>query len=451
MRDWKSWMVLSLILAFCSTRSNPARADEYNHRNVIVGERAAGMGGAATALAEDASTAYYNPAGLVLSYRKNLSLSATLLQTRTRFVADYLGTEGVDQTSMSIIAASWCYATDLWGGRFAFSILVPDSHDFQMDEVLTARLTMPDGSNLVGAHLIRQKQYDSYILGPSMAWSLGEKWSIGFSFLFFYRTYIDRMDDTFLYDTGAITEIIDDASGWSLGVESHLGLMWQPLEELRFGLLARLGGSFTDHGKRRLLRIESSAASPGSFSRVTVGDEFGDGDDVKSESPTSFSFGMALRVSKDWLLAIDSSFYLPMKYERLGRLISMEFTWNIAVGAEVILFDAWPLRFGFFTNNSAAPGVDRSLVSGIDPATYTRDDVPAEKIDYYGVTLSLGKLGANSTIDVALQFALGTGERVEVLATGAAVHAVLDTSFGLTISGSYIFDDSSEEPAKDKG
>ncbi len=42
-----------------------ARADDAHYQNFLVGERAAGMGGAFTAIANDPSGTYYNPAGLV--------------------------------------------------------------------------------------------------------------------------------------------------------------------------------------------------------------------------------------------------------------------------------------------------------------------------------------------------------------------------------------------------
>ena len=44
-----------------------ARAQESNFRPYIVGSRAAGMGGAFTALADDGSGPYYNPGGIAFA------------------------------------------------------------------------------------------------------------------------------------------------------------------------------------------------------------------------------------------------------------------------------------------------------------------------------------------------------------------------------------------------
>ena len=52
-------MLLGLLIAA------PAWADFFNGRNLLIGERASLLGGAFTALSDDATAGYYNPAGLV--------------------------------------------------------------------------------------------------------------------------------------------------------------------------------------------------------------------------------------------------------------------------------------------------------------------------------------------------------------------------------------------------
>ncbi|HNF26159.1 MAG TPA: transporter, Ompp1/FadL/TodX family protein, partial [Leptospiraceae bacterium] len=48
--------------------SFPAFSDAYHNINGFFGERAAGLGGAYTAVSDDPSGAFYNPAGLNLAY-----------------------------------------------------------------------------------------------------------------------------------------------------------------------------------------------------------------------------------------------------------------------------------------------------------------------------------------------------------------------------------------------
>src|SRR5207253_8966542 len=55
-----------------------ARADDANYRPYVVGGRAAGMGGAFTALADDGSAPCYNQGGLAFVRKSQLSLSGSV-------------------------------------------------------------------------------------------------------------------------------------------------------------------------------------------------------------------------------------------------------------------------------------------------------------------------------------------------------------------------------------
>src|SRR5437879_9797076 len=74
-----------------------ARADDANYRPYVVGGRAAGMGGAFTALADDGSAPYYNPGGLAFVRKSQLSLSGSVYGLVSGRQADALG-DGHDFT-----------------------------------------------------------------------------------------------------------------------------------------------------------------------------------------------------------------------------------------------------------------------------------------------------------------------------------------------------------------
>ncbi|RYZ71254.1 MAG: hypothetical protein EOP09_04915 [Proteobacteria bacterium] len=52
-----------LALAILTLSGASAYADQFHYHNLVVGERAMGLGGAFTAVADDASAIVYNPAG----------------------------------------------------------------------------------------------------------------------------------------------------------------------------------------------------------------------------------------------------------------------------------------------------------------------------------------------------------------------------------------------------
>src|SRR5215475_4137880 len=94
MRRSQSLIGCAILLMFCA---QAARADDANFRPYIVGSRAAGMGGAFTALADDGSGPYYNPGGLAFVRRSQVALSASVYGVISGSNADALG-DGHDYT-----------------------------------------------------------------------------------------------------------------------------------------------------------------------------------------------------------------------------------------------------------------------------------------------------------------------------------------------------------------
>src|SRR5438093_1350102 len=84
-------MITRTVLVTLGLISARAHADESNFRPYIVGSRAAGMGGAFTALADDGGGPYYNPGGMAFARRSSLSLSASVYGLVSGSFADALG------------------------------------------------------------------------------------------------------------------------------------------------------------------------------------------------------------------------------------------------------------------------------------------------------------------------------------------------------------------------
>lgn len=59
-------------------------ADEFHNINQLIGDRATGMGGAYTAVSDDASGLFYNPAGIVYVTDKNFSASVNAFFRRPK-------------------------------------------------------------------------------------------------------------------------------------------------------------------------------------------------------------------------------------------------------------------------------------------------------------------------------------------------------------------------------
>src|SRR5262245_45267263 len=80
-----------LVLVLLAGMPATALADDGNFRPYLVGLRAAGMGGAFTALADDPSGPYYNSARLAWARRSQVSASGSLFGLLSGSIADALG------------------------------------------------------------------------------------------------------------------------------------------------------------------------------------------------------------------------------------------------------------------------------------------------------------------------------------------------------------------------
>ena len=70
----RTWRLVGVVLVLAGGVAR-AQGIESNFRPYLVGGRAAGMGGAFTALADDGSGGYYNPGGLAFVPASSLSFS----------------------------------------------------------------------------------------------------------------------------------------------------------------------------------------------------------------------------------------------------------------------------------------------------------------------------------------------------------------------------------------
>src|SRR4051812_23517678 len=96
MRGLKSFL---LVMAAITCRGFVARADDIHYQDYPVGNRAVGLAGAFTALGNDPSGLYYNPAGLISTSRTNVSVSTSLYGLES---TSPHGLAGVDLTHLTL-------------------------------------------------------------------------------------------------------------------------------------------------------------------------------------------------------------------------------------------------------------------------------------------------------------------------------------------------------------
>jgi hypothetical protein len=78
-KDFRRKSLLFSILIYSCFVAAQLKADDTHYKNMLVGERAATMGGTYVAISDDSTGCYYNPAGIAYAVGDSLSGSGNVL------------------------------------------------------------------------------------------------------------------------------------------------------------------------------------------------------------------------------------------------------------------------------------------------------------------------------------------------------------------------------------
>jgi len=420
----------------CSTGVS---ADEYHYNNMLIGDRASGLGGAYTAIADDATGLFYNPAGITYSRGRNLTASVNAYHITNIAYKDVLGGDDWNRESASLLPNFFGVVQPLGGGVAGFSYAVTDS----IQENLDQRFALAG----VDDYIINLNNSDStYKLGASYALEINKKLSVGATMYVHYRTTETVMNQIITgIDSPAINGTYQWLSGYSqsteYGFEPVLGVMWTPLDRLAFGATVRHNSIFSS-------KIESQATcatdidettpsevaaadlchSPSTGAGLTTPTSLLGDSTEKRVYPTQITIGAAYFPTDRLLFAGDFSYYTAA--EGVGdendgsTLRSKASTWNASFGAEYYFSNAWALRGGIYTNNANTPTLESDLT-----------DQP-DHVNLVGISASLSRFTRQSSITAGFSYASGSGE-AQIVGGTTAIQDVSVATTTLFLSTSY--------------
>lgn len=191
--------ISALLLLICI--SQPTIGDEYHYNNIITGDRAAGLGGAYTAIAEDPAGLFYNPAGIVHSVGSNISGSMNALHNVKTTYKKALGGKSDWERNSSVLFPNYFGVLQPLGkGKIGLSYAVTDSVQEDQDQTFT------NVSPTVNSFTINFNNIDAtHNFGPSYAVALNDKLSFGITVYGHIRsqeritnqlTYLNNSTDT---------------------------------------------------------------------------------------------------------------------------------------------------------------------------------------------------------------------------------------------------------------
>ncbi len=392
-------------------------AGEGNYRDYIVGDRAAGMGGAALALATSTEACFYNPGGLARTENSTVSLSASIYGFSTyRSENGWATGHDIDVDSFLVIPTAFGSVWKLdenW--VLALSAFVPDlarSNDLE---------AFPSSFDFYKYN----KDDQSVWLGPSLGYRVDETCSLGVSVFGVYRTF-SWFRDILRQARFTWTE---DIKYNDLSLLAVFGAHYQLDPRWSFGFTIQ-PPSIHLTGSGEFLQKYDSGFGP------LV--HYVDDPEIRNTIPAQAAAGLAWSEPGKWALALDLIYHFSADYNRLKGEDQFGITWrypikyepvfDFSLGGEYYITERYPVRAGFFTSLSAVPASD--------PETSW---YPAH-INKYGLTCSIGRETENTSFNVGVNYSWGSGNFTGWNEEGTLVKVNARESFLYVFAGtSYFF------------
>jgi len=381
MKFWLITVVITVLLFLPAV----AEADRFHYNNNLIGERAAAMGGAFTALGDEASGCYYNPAGLVDIDDDYVSLSMTIFQLHIADIMNYRGSKRLTRNAFNVIPASIGTIHSYGNHRFGFSVIVPSYDDSVIE--------FHDENTRPELHINSSNKSVEYLAGPSAGFYLNDKVSLGMSLYGYYRSDKEYLS-VLMRRSDNFEQEINSSDRKLVGIMPLVGVLFKPSNLFQIGASVRTG--LRVYGKATIYNTRTTniiGQEPVSISKVDAGEE--------TELPIGIRAGASLRLWPGNIISADLVFYDPVLYKSAGSQADLNPVLNVNVGVEQLLGNTWSLRAGFYTDFTAAPDIDISKPN------------PPPHIDLFGAALGVGFDGAFTTTTVGLNGAWGKGRAAQ--------------------------------------
>lgn len=413
--------------------AGPARADEGRFQDYAVGARAMGLGGAFTAIADDASGIFYNPAGIVDVGRARLSLATSLYGLELHGTTPVEGVvqrldRGITATDFIIVPSSTGAVVGLGeplpGGHrrhaVAFGTLVPS---YTSRFVETA---LEDEDTGAPARFRSQLTDRTLHAGVAYAHRPGPWLRVGVALHYVLRT-IDAQDDLAgpfapgeserFFHTSTRLRSTQHSARAAFGVKLRPGPRWS------FGISV----TPPSLGLWRAIDFESEtvdAREPGLKPKLARASARLNNVDFTSHLPAMARVGVAFQEPGDFTVSADLIGYAPSSYvllrpeeiagdragyERISTPLRVDRNplLNAAIGFEKLLTNDFSLSAGVFTNFSSA---DKLIVNA--GGLLARDSPRLSNVQMIGGSLALGFFQKHSLHRLGVTGSTGFGRIV---------------------------------------
>ncbi len=369
-----------------------AVADEFHNNNLLIGDRASGMGGAYTAISDDATGLFYNPAAIVYASGQNFSASVNTLHNQSKKYEGAIAGRAFERQSSALLANFFGIIKAVGKYKFGFSYAVPDSVNEDQDQIFS------DVSADVSRYTINLNNKDNTSnIGPSFAAELSNDLAAGIT-LYAHRRetqlivnqFVEKTDLTFEW-TNYYYELDE------LGIRPVIGIAWSPADKLSLGLSLSKTVLFNSRAVGQLTCSDST--TDGCDNKAPTNDPLLvpklTNSTAKKEYPVRVTVGAAYFASSSLLLSGDLTYHTAVADPFFGDKIA---TVDVALGTEYYFSKKWALRAGLFTSMANTPAI-REGITQIE-----------EHIDLYGGSMSITNFSGDASVTLGGSVSHGAGQ-----------------------------------------
>lgn len=387
----------AFMLVFTGFFSRGIIADQFHYKNMLVGERAMGLAGAFTAVADDASGLIYNPAGLAFALSNDITGSANAFYQRRIVYKNTIAGEDFVERSGGTTAPFFGGLQKLDevypGLAAAFGIFNLDSELKDQDDLITNKVL---GEDLVLDRFHRTTNMRSGTMGIGAGLGLRVRSGLAFGVSLAYLMVdelVQEYQDVVYANGNFLTQNYRTHLAAS-ALETGLGVQ-MAFSSFSFGLNVKL----------RNIIGENFDVSRDSWSNI--GQEGGVAvpqplkfsfEAPLEEMPTEIRFGAAWFASTRLLWTADVTHHTEVQTAYFPR----NAVTNFATGIEYYITPAILVRTGAFTNYDARPEVVEGKANQFD------------HINYLGYSLFLALVQSNSQISFGGIYQQGEGKAQKV-------------------------------------
>lgn len=397
-----------------------AMADEFHYNNILIGDRASGMGGAYTAISDDASGLFYNPAGIVYVTDRNFSASVNAYNYQIKTYDNVISGQPFVRKSSALLANYFGIVKPVGNVKIGFSYAVPDSVNEDLSQTVT-NVTSASGNYDYTLNL--NNRDNTYNYGPSLAMAINNDLAVGMTLYVHQRDTLIIQNNYLAFANGTNQWKNSYFKLSELGVKPILGVSWSPIEKISLGVTvskvillksdASLQTTCWDTAK-----LNCDINNPGTLSIQTPSIA---AINTNRQYPTRFAMGAAYFASKELLLSADVTYHTAVSDPVYGDKVS---TVDVALGTEYYLSKKWAMRAGLFSNVANTP----PIVAGVTNIE--------EHINLYGGSLSFTRFTGDSSVTFGGNINYGVGQS-QIGTSNAEVQSARTFGWSMFLSSSY--------------